>query len=60
LPAKGAACPAAELMQRDEWFTGRPLRVSKPFEERNADMSSSAVGEGPFAIPGWDVSLLTT
>jgi hypothetical protein len=22
-PAKGAACPAAELMRRDEWFTGR-------------------------------------
>jgi hypothetical protein len=21
-------------MRRDEWFTGRPLRVRKPFEER--------------------------
>jgi hypothetical protein len=59
-PAKGASCPAAELMRRDEWFTGRPLHVREPFEERNADVSSSAVGEGPFAIPGGDVSLLTT
>jgi hypothetical protein len=47
-------------MRRDEWFTGRPLRVRELFEERNADVSSSAVGEGPFAIPGGDVSLLTT
>jgi hypothetical protein len=34
LPAKGAARPAAELMRRDEWFTGRPLHVREPFEER--------------------------
>ena len=27
-PARGAACPAAELMRRDEWFSGQP------FEER--------------------------
>jgi hypothetical protein len=47
-------------MRWDEWFTGRPLRVRKPFEERNADASSSAVGGGPFAIPGGGVSLLTT
>jgi hypothetical protein len=33
-PAKGAACPAAELMQRDEWFAGQPLCVREPFEER--------------------------
>jgi hypothetical protein len=33
-PAKGVACPAAELMRRDEWFAGRPLRVCEPFEER--------------------------
>jgi hypothetical protein len=33
-PAKGAARPAAELMRRDEWFTGRPLCVREPFEER--------------------------
>jgi hypothetical protein len=39
---------------------GRPLCVREPFEEWNADVSSSAVGEGPFAIPGGDVSLLTT
>jgi hypothetical protein len=36
------------------------LRVCEPFEERNADVSSSVVGEGPFAIPGGGVSLLTT
>jgi hypothetical protein len=47
-------------MRRDEWFTGRPLRVREPFEEQNTDVSSSAVGEGPFAIPGGGVSLLTT
>jgi hypothetical protein len=33
-PANGAACPAAELMRRDEWFVGRPLCVCEPFEER--------------------------
>jgi hypothetical protein len=32
LPAKGVACPAAELMRRDEWFARQPLR--EPFEER--------------------------
>jgi hypothetical protein len=47
-------------MRRDELFMGRPLCVREPFEEWNADVSSSAVGEGPFAIPGGDVSLLTT
>jgi hypothetical protein len=31
-PAKGVACPATELMRRDEWFAGQPLR--EPFEER--------------------------
>jgi hypothetical protein len=33
-PAKGAACPIAELMRRGEWFAGQPLRVREPFEER--------------------------
>jgi hypothetical protein len=33
-PARGAACPAAELMLRGEWFAGRPLRVREPFGER--------------------------
>ena len=33
-PARGAACPAAELMRRGEWLAGRPLRVREPFEER--------------------------
>jgi hypothetical protein len=32
-PAKGAACPAAELMRRDECFAGQPL--CEPFEERS-------------------------
>ena len=40
-PAKGVACPAAELMRRDEWFTGQPLRVREPFEERNTGAPSS-------------------
>jgi hypothetical protein len=47
-------------MRRDEWFMGRPLCVREPFEERNADVSSSAVGDSLFAVPGGDVSLLTT
>jgi hypothetical protein len=34
LPARSAACPAAELMRRGEWLAGRPLRVREPFEER--------------------------
>jgi hypothetical protein len=38
LPAKGVACPTAELMRRDEWFAGQPLR--EPFEERNMGASS--------------------
>jgi hypothetical protein len=33
-PAKGVACPTVELMRRDEWFAGRPLRVCESFEER--------------------------
>jgi hypothetical protein len=33
-PAKGTACPAAELMRRDEWSAGQPLCVHEPFEER--------------------------
>jgi hypothetical protein len=40
-PAGGAACPAAELMRRGEWFMGRPLRVREPFEERNTGAPSS-------------------
>jgi hypothetical protein len=34
LPAKGTACPAAELMRWDEWFTGQLLCVHELFEER--------------------------
>jgi hypothetical protein len=45
-PAKGVACPAAELMRRDGWFTGRPLRVRESFEERNTGASSSRRGRG--------------
>jgi hypothetical protein len=33
-PAKGVAYPAAELMRQDEWFSGQPLCVREPFEER--------------------------
>jgi hypothetical protein len=33
-PAKGVACPAAELMRRDGWFAGQPLPVRESFEER--------------------------
>jgi hypothetical protein len=50
-PAKGAAYPAAELMRRDEWFTGRPLCVREPFEERNADASSSRRGRRSSRYP---------
>jgi hypothetical protein len=32
-PAKGAACPAAELMRRDECFAGQPL--CEPFEKQS-------------------------
>ena len=46
LPAKGAACPATELMRRDEWFTGQPLCVREPFKERNTGASSSRRGRG--------------
>ena len=40
-PARGAACPAAELMRRGEWLAGRPLRVREPFEERSTGALSS-------------------
>jgi hypothetical protein len=50
-PARGVACPAAELMRRDEWFTGRPLRVRGPFEERNTGASSSRRGRGFSCCP---------
>jgi hypothetical protein len=33
-PAKGVACPATELMRRDEWFAGQSLCMREPFEER--------------------------
>jgi hypothetical protein len=45
-PAKGVACPAAELMRRDEWLVRQPLCVRKPFEERNTGASSSRRGRG--------------
>jgi hypothetical protein len=45
-PAKGVACPTAELMRRDEWFAGQPLCVREPFEERNTGVSSSRRGRG--------------
>jgi hypothetical protein len=40
-PARGAACPAAELMRRGEWLAGRSLRVREPLEERNTGALSS-------------------
>jgi hypothetical protein len=40
-PARGAACPAAELMRWGEWFARRPLRVREPFEEQNTGALSS-------------------
>ena len=46
LPAKGVACPVAELMRRDEWLAGRPLCVREPFEGRNTGASSSRRGRG--------------
>jgi hypothetical protein len=33
-PAKGVACPVAELMRWDGWFVGQPLCVRESFEER--------------------------
>ena len=47
-PARGAACPAAELMRRGEWLAGRPLHVREPFEERNTGELSSR-REGGFS-----------
>jgi hypothetical protein len=46
LPAKGVACPVAELMRWDEWFVGQPLCVCEPFEERDTGASSSRRGRG--------------
>jgi hypothetical protein len=48
-PAKGVACPAVELMRRDEWFTGQPLR--EPSKERNTGASSSHCGRGLSCCP---------
>jgi hypothetical protein len=39
--ARGAACPAAELMRRGVRFAGQPLRVREPFEEWNTGALSS-------------------
>jgi hypothetical protein len=44
-------------MRRDEWFTGQPLRMREPFEERAFCLHT--VGEGSPAAPGGDVSLQT-
>jgi hypothetical protein len=38
-------------MRRHEWFTGRPLCVREPFEERNMDASSSRRGRGSSRYP---------
>jgi hypothetical protein len=49
--AKGAACPAAELTRRDEWFAGQQLCMREPFEERNTGASSSRRGRGLSRCP---------
>jgi hypothetical protein len=46
-PARGAACPAAELMRRGEWFAGRPLRVREPSGERPFRFAFSNPASGP-------------
>jgi hypothetical protein len=38
-------------MRRDEWFTGRPLCVREPFEELNANASSSRRGRRSSRYP---------
>jgi hypothetical protein len=43
-PAKGVACPAAELMRRDEWFTGQPLCVRVVFMPWERVLSLSQEG----------------
>jgi hypothetical protein len=50
-PARGAACPAAELMRRGDWFAGRLLRVREPFEERNTTALSSRRDRGLSRCP---------
>jgi hypothetical protein len=50
-PAKGAACPATELMRQDEWFARQPLCVRESFEERNTGASSSRRGRGLSCCP---------
>ena len=50
-PARGAACPAAELMRRGEWLVGRPLRVCEPFEERITGALSSRHERGFSCCP---------
>ena len=46
-PARGAACLAAELMRRGEWFAGWPLRVREPFGERLFRFAFSNPASGP-------------
>jgi hypothetical protein len=50
-PARGAACPAAELMRRGEWLAGRPLRGREPFEERITGALSSRRERGFSCCP---------
>ena len=50
-PARGAACPAAELMRQGEWLAGRPLRVREPFEERIMGALSSRRERGFSSCP---------
>jgi hypothetical protein len=56
-PAKGAACPAADLMRRDEWFVGQPLCVRARSRNGTRARRLHAVGEGSLAVPAGHVSL---
>jgi hypothetical protein len=52
-PAGGVACPAKELMRRDERFVGRLLRVRESFEERDMGASFFMLREGA-PLPFWE------
>jgi hypothetical protein len=49
--ARGAACPAVELMRRGERLAGRLLRAREPFEERITGVLSSLRERGFSCCP---------
>jgi hypothetical protein len=59
-PAKGVACPAAELMRRVEWFAGSRCACASRSRNGTRARRLHAVGEGSPAASGGGVSLLTT